>query len=55
LTPWWSIPKFLVEAEKAKLLVTPMAGDVVTRHLAELYTTPPDLVPKAKAITGDKP
>jgi hypothetical protein len=45
--------EFLAEAEKAKLLVTPMTGDVVTRHVAELYATPPDLVAKAKAITAD--
>jgi hypothetical protein len=45
--------EFLAEAEKAKLLVTPMAGDVVTRHVAELYATPPDLVAKAKAITAE--
>jgi len=46
-------PEFLVEAEKMKLLVTPMTGDVVTRHVAELYATPPELVAKAKAIAGE--
>jgi tripartite-type tricarboxylate transporter receptor subunit TctC len=45
--------EFRAEAEKAKLLVTPMTGNVVTKHVAELYTTPPDLVAKAKAITGE--
>jgi tripartite-type tricarboxylate transporter receptor subunit TctC len=46
-------PEFLADAEKMRLIVTPMTGDVVTRHVAELYTTPPDLVAKAKAITGE--
>ena len=46
-------PDFLADAGKAKLLVTPMTGDVVTRHVAELYATPPDLVATAKAITGE--
>jgi hypothetical protein len=45
--------EFLVDAEKMKLLVTPMTGDVVTRHIAELYATPADLVARAKAITGE--
>jgi tripartite-type tricarboxylate transporter receptor subunit TctC len=46
-------PEFLAEAEKMKLIVTPMTGDVVTRHVADLYATPADLVAKAKAITGE--
>jgi tripartite-type tricarboxylate transporter receptor subunit TctC len=45
--------EFLADAEKMKLLVTPMTGDVVTRHIAELYATPADLVARAKAITGE--
>jgi tripartite-type tricarboxylate transporter receptor subunit TctC len=46
-------PEFLVEAEKTKLLVTPMKGDEVTRQVGELYATPADLVARARAITGD--
>jgi len=46
-------PEFLADAEKMKLLVTPMTGDVVARHVANLYATPADLVAKAKAITGE--
>jgi tripartite-type tricarboxylate transporter receptor subunit TctC len=46
-------PEFLAEAEKAKLLVTPMKGDEVVRHVGELYVTPVDLVARAKAITGE--
>jgi len=45
--------EFLVDAEKMKLLVTPMTGDVVTRHVAELYATPADLVARAKTIIGE--
>jgi len=46
-------PEFRADAEKMKLLVTPMTGDVVTRHVTELYATPAAVVAKAKAITGD--
>jgi tripartite-type tricarboxylate transporter receptor subunit TctC len=46
-------PAFLGEAQKLKLIVTPMTGDQVTRDVATLYATPPDLVAKAKAITGE--
>jgi hypothetical protein len=46
-------PEFLAEAKKTKLLVTPMKGDEVMRHVSELYATPADLVARARAITGD--
>jgi tripartite-type tricarboxylate transporter receptor subunit TctC len=46
-------PEFLAEAEKTKLLVTPMKGDEVTRHIRELYATSADLVARARTITGD--
>ena len=45
--------EFRADAEKTKLLVTPMTADVVTHHVAGLYATPPDLVARAKAITGE--
>jgi len=45
--------EFLADADRAKLLVTPMTGAEVTRHVAELYTTPAPLVARAKAITGE--
>jgi hypothetical protein len=45
--------EFLADADKMKLLVTPMKGDEVTRHVGELYTTPAELVARAKAITGE--
>ena len=44
--------EFLADADRAKLLVTPMTGAEVTRHVAELYTTPAPVVARAKAITG---
>jgi tripartite-type tricarboxylate transporter receptor subunit TctC len=46
-------PEFVADADKMKLLVTPMKGDEVTRHIGELYATPADLVARAKAITGE--
>ena len=46
-------PEFRADAEKMKLLVTPMTGAVVARHVEELYATPAAIVAKAKAITGE--
>jgi tripartite-type tricarboxylate transporter receptor subunit TctC len=46
-------PEFLADADKVKLLVTPMTGAEVTRHVATLYATPANLVARAKAITGE--
>ncbi len=46
-------PEFRAEAEKLRLLVTPMTGDEVRGHVAELYATPPELVTRAKAITAE--
>jgi tripartite-type tricarboxylate transporter receptor subunit TctC len=46
-------PEFRADAEKMKLLVTPMTGAVVARHVEDLYATPAAVVVKAKAITGD--
>ena len=45
--------EFLADADRAKLLVTPMTGAEVRGHVAELYTTPAPLVARAKAITGE--
>ena len=44
---------FRADAEKVKLLVTPMTGGEVTRHVAELYATPTELVARAKGVTGE--
>ena len=46
-------PTFRAEAERMKLLVTPMKGDEVARRITELYATPPDVIARAKAIVGD--
>ena len=46
-------PEFLAEADKLKLIVTPMTGGEVTRHVAELYATPAELVARAKGVTGE--
>ena len=46
-------PDFRAEAQKLRLLVTPMKGEEVKAHVAELYATPADLVARAKAITGE--
>jgi len=46
-------PQFRAEAERVKLLVTPMTGDEVARRIADLYATPADVVAKAKAILGE--
>jgi tripartite-type tricarboxylate transporter receptor subunit TctC len=44
---------FRADADKARLLVTPMTGGEVAGHVGELYATPADLVARAKAITGE--
>jgi tripartite-type tricarboxylate transporter receptor subunit TctC len=46
-------PQFRNEAERARLLVTPMTGDEVARRIADLYATPPDVVMRARAILGE--
>ena len=45
--------KFLADAEKMKLLVTPMTGEDVEKALVELYKSPPEVVAMAKEISGD--
>ena len=45
--------KFLADAEKMKLLVTPMTGEDVEKILVEMYKSPPEVVAMAKEISGD--
>lgn len=45
--------KFLADAEKMKLLVTPMTGEDVEKALVEMYKSPPEVVAMAKEISGD--
>jgi tripartite-type tricarboxylate transporter receptor subunit TctC len=46
-------PDFIAEAQKARMAVLPMTGAEVDRRIAELYQTPPDLIARARTITGD--
>jgi tripartite-type tricarboxylate transporter receptor subunit TctC len=46
-------PQFLADADKLKLLVTPMTGEAVEKELLEIYKAPPDVVAMAKEISGD--
>lgn len=45
--------EFRAEAERLRLLVTPMTGDEVARNISELYATPPDVIAQAKKILGE--
>lgn len=45
--------KFLADAEKMKLLVTPMTGEEVEKILVEMYKSPSEVVAMAKEISGD--
>jgi hypothetical protein len=47
-------PQFRAEAERARLLVTPMTGAEVAARVAELYATPADVVTRAKAVIGEQ-
>lgn len=46
-------PQFLADADKLKLLVTPMTGEEVEKQLVEIYKAPPDVIALAKEISGD--
>jgi tripartite-type tricarboxylate transporter receptor subunit TctC len=46
-------PAFRAEAARTRLLVTPMTGDEVARQIGVLYTTPPEILARAKAILGE--
>jgi tripartite-type tricarboxylate transporter receptor subunit TctC len=46
-------PAFRAEAQKLRLLVTPMTGRAVGRDIAALYATPADIVARAKTIAGE--
>jgi tripartite-type tricarboxylate transporter receptor subunit TctC len=46
-------PAFRAEAQRMKLLVTPMTGAEVARRIADLYATPADIVTRAKTIVGE--
>ena len=44
-------PQFLAEAEKLKLEITPVTGEVVQNLVAEVYRTPPEVLKKAAAAS----
>ena len=46
-------PAFRADAQRIRLMVTPMNGDEVARRIADLYATPPEIIARAKAILGD--
>ena len=46
-------PEFLADAEKQKLLVTPMTGKEVADRIVEIYKAPKPVIARAKAISGD--
>ena len=46
-------PAFVKEAEKLRLLVTPMTGAEVAHDIDALYATPPELVAAVKKIIGE--
>ena len=46
-------PAFRAEAQRMKLLVTPMTGAEVAHRITDLYATPSDVVTRAKTIVGE--
>ena len=46
-------PAFRGEANRMRLLVTPMTGPEVESFIKALYQAPPDIVAAAKEISGE--
>ena len=46
-------PAFRAEAQRIRLLVTPMTGEDVARRISDLYATPAEIITRAKAILGE--
>ena len=46
-------PEFLADAEKQRLLIGPDDGATVTRRIADIYASPPDVIARAREIAGD--
>jgi tripartite-type tricarboxylate transporter receptor subunit TctC len=46
-------PQFVADAEKQRLLVTPMTGPEVEAFIKDLAQAPPEVLASAKAISGD--
>jgi tripartite-type tricarboxylate transporter receptor subunit TctC len=43
-------PGFIADAERARLVIVYSGGEQLDREIADLYTTPPEIISKAKAI-----
>jgi hypothetical protein len=43
-------PQFLADAEKMKVSITPLSGVKVQELIEKLYTTPKEIVERAKAV-----
>jgi tripartite-type tricarboxylate transporter receptor subunit TctC len=46
-------PQFLADAEKQRLIVTPMTGPEAADYIKKLSQTPADVIASARAISGD--
>jgi tripartite-type tricarboxylate transporter receptor subunit TctC len=46
-------PEFLADAERQKLLVTPMTGADVATRIGEIYKAAPQVIARARAISGE--
>jgi hypothetical protein len=46
-------PAFRAEAQRLRLLVTPMTGEDVARRISDLYATAPPIIARAKMILGE--
>jgi tripartite-type tricarboxylate transporter receptor subunit TctC len=46
-------PAFVDDADRMKLLVTPMAGSAIARQVDELYAMPADLLTRARLIANE--
>jgi tripartite-type tricarboxylate transporter receptor subunit TctC len=46
-------PAFREEADRQKLLVTPVSGAQIANEVNELYSMPPDLLARARLIAGE--
>jgi hypothetical protein len=45
-------PRFLEDAEKAKLDIAPQTGEEVQAFVEALYASPPDVIARARKVLG---
>jgi tripartite-type tricarboxylate transporter receptor subunit TctC len=48
-------PDFLAEVERAKMKVTPVTGEELTRQMDDLLAMSPDIIKKASTLLGGNP